>query len=175
MHGCGGVGLSAIQIAKSLGCRVLAVDVNPGALELAGRYGAEVAVDARDLDVPAEVVKRTGGGAHLSVDALGSAQILANSVSSLRKRGRHVQVGLLVGEESSSPVPMSLVVARELEILGSHGMQARLFPGLFERIVAGELDPGQLVTKTCNLEEGAAALAALDQTPSTGITVINEF
>jgi alcohol dehydrogenase len=175
VHGCGGVGLSAVMIARSLGARVVAVDVNPAALALATDLGAEVAVDGRVDDVGAAVVEASSGGVQLSVDALGHPSILWTSVSSLRKNGRHVQVGLLLGDEAASPVPMNLVVARELEVLGSHGMQARLFPGLFELILAGELDPARLVTRTCTLAEGAAALEELESSPSAGITVIDRF
>jgi alcohol dehydrogenase len=175
VHGCGGVGLSAVMIARSLGARVLAVDVNPAALELATSLGAEATVDGGAGNVAAAVVDATAGGAHLSVDALGHPAILWNSVSSLRKLGRHVQVGLLLGGEAPAPVPMDLVVARELEVIGSHGMQARLFPGLFELILAGQLDPARLVTRTCTLAEGAAALAALEESTNAGITVIDRL
>ncbi len=173
VHGCGGVGLSAIMIARSLGARVVAVDVNPAALALAASLGAEVSVDASSGGVAAAIVDATDGGAHLSLDALGDPAILWSSVSSLRKLGRHVQVGLLLGEQAASPLPMDLVVARELEVIGSHGMQARLFPGLFELISRGELDPGRLVTGTCTLEQGALALAALETSTPVGITVID--
>jgi len=175
VHGCGGVGLSAIMIARSLDARVVAVDVNPAALELATELGAELTVDGRGDDVAAAIVAATAGGAHLSLDALGHPAILWNSVSSLRKLGRHVQVGLLLGGEAASPLPMDLVVARELQVIGSHGMQARLFPGLFELILSGQLDPARLVTRTCTLEQGATALTALDGSGHAGITVIDRL
>lgn len=172
VHGCGGVGLSAIMIAKSLGARVIAVDLNAAALELAAELGAEQTIDGRSDDVAAEIVDGTGGGAHLSLDAMGNQTILWNSIASLRKLGRHVQVGLLQGESSRAPIPIDLVISRELEIRGSHGMQAHLFPGLFDLIVAGDLDPRALVTRTCELEQGAAILESLDSAPHAGITVI---
>ena len=175
VHGCGGVGLSAIMIARSLGCRVLAVDVNPEALELAAGLGAEVRLNAREGSLAERIVEATGGGAHLSIDALGSAEILRNSVGSLRRRGRHVQVGLLVGAESTSPVLMSRVVAWELEVLGSHGMQAAHFPALFDLILAGELDPAALITRRVSLDEAAVDLPRLDANQGSGIAVIDRF
>jgi alcohol dehydrogenase len=175
VHGCGGVGLSAIMIACSLGARVVAVDINPAALEMAVDLGAEVAVDGRAGDIAAAILDATGGGAHASIDAMGHPAILRASVSSLRKLGRHVQVGLLVGDDASSQVPMHLVVSRELEIMGSHGMQAHLFPGLFDLIVSGGLDPDRLVTRLCKLDQGAELLEALDDDPHAGITVIDRL
>ena len=176
VHGCGGVGLSAVMVARSLGARVVAVDVNPGALALATSLGAQAAIRADGSDdLVAELVDATGGGPHLSIDALGSAGILHRSVSSLRTRGRHVQVGLLVEDERDSAVPMARVVARELEVLGSHGMQARHFPPLFDLMRSGELEPGRLVTRTCTLEEGAVHLAALGREGHAGVTVIDRF
>jgi alcohol dehydrogenase len=175
VHGCGGVGLSAIMIARSLGCRVVAIDVAPAALELARRLGAEHALDARAGEVPARVVEVTAGGAHVSLDALGNAAVLESSVLGLRRRGRHVQVGLLVGEESRARVPMARVVAWELELLGSHGMQAALFPPLFDLIAQGRLDPASLITRRVTLDEAAAALAGLDRSGAGGIAVIDRF
>jgi len=176
VHGCGGVGLSAVMIARSLGARVVAVDVNPEALALATSLGAAAAIRADESpDLVAELVEVTGGGPHLSIDALGKAEILHRSVSSLRTRGRHVQVGLLVEDERDSRVPMARVVAQELEVLGSHGMQAALFPPLFDLMRAGELDPRRLVTRTCTLEEGAVHLAAMDRERHAGVTVIDRL
>jgi alcohol dehydrogenase len=175
VHGCGGVGLSAIMIARSLDARVAAVDINPAALELAVDLGAEVAIDGRAGDVAATILDATGGGAHVSIDAMGHPAILRASVSSLRKLGRHVQVGLLVGEDSPTPVPMDLVVGRELEVMGSHGMQAHLFPGLFDLILSGALDPDRLVTRLCKLDQGAELLESLDDDDHAGITVIDRF
>ena len=175
VHGSGGVGLSAIMIARSLGCRVVAVDVAPAALGLAERLGAELAIDARAGDVAERIAEATSGGAQLSIDALGSAAVLDASIRCLRRRGRHVQVGLLVGEESRASVPMARVVAWELEILGSHGMQAALFPPLFDLIAGGRLDPASLITRRVSLEEAAAALPGLDRSGGSGIAVIDRF
>jgi alcohol dehydrogenase len=169
VHGCGGVGLSAVQIAAAAGARVIAVDVSPGALELARQLGAEVAVDAADY-VPGAVAELTGGGAHVSVDALGSAVTCANSVRSLRPRGRHVQVGLLPPAQGRPEVPMERVIALELQLLGSHGMAAHAYPELLGLIAAGRLAPQRLVTRRLGLDAAGAALAEVGTRP--GIAVV---
>ncbi len=172
VHGCGGVGLSAVMIAKSKEARVVAVDVSADALELASAVGAEVIIDASSAEVVDTVLDVTAGGAHLSIDALGNQSLPWTSVSSPRQLGRHTPVGLLQGEAPRALIPIDLVVGRELEIRGSHGMQAHLFPGLFELVLSGDLDPGRLVSRICDLEQGAAILETMDSAPHAGITVI---
>ena len=143
VHGCGGVGLSAVMIGVALGARVLAVDVAPSALDRARELGAEVTVDAGGADLAAVIGEATGGGAHVSIDALGSPAVAADSVRCLRRRGRHVQVGLLL--DGPAPIPMDLVIAREIEIYGSHGMAAREYPAMMRLVADGTLRPGLLV------------------------------
>jgi len=173
VHGCGGVGASAVLIAAAAGARVLAVDIDPEKLAFARELGAEATVDARsEPDVAGCVREATGGGAHVSLDALGSAAVCRAAVSGLRKRGRHVQVGLLPPDERDAAVPMSSVIARELEIVGSHGMPAARYPELLDRIVHGELDPGRLIGRTIGLGEAGAALVAMGGVAGPGITVI---
>ena len=172
VHGCGGVGLSAVQIAAAAGARVVAVDVNPAALELARALGAEHAVQGTD-DVPAAVAELTGGGASVSLDALGAAVTCRNSLLSLRPRGRHVQVGLLPPAVGRPEVPMERVIALELQVLGSHGMAAHAYPELLGLIAAGRLDPGRLVSRTLSLDDAGPALAEVGRVP--GIAVVTSF
>ncbi|NEK93567.1 alcohol dehydrogenase catalytic domain-containing protein [Modestobacter muralis] len=172
VHGCGGVGLSAVQVAVAAGARVVAVDVAPGALELARRSGAEHVVSG-SVDVPAAVAELTGGGAHVSIDALGAAVTCLNSIRSLRRRGRHVQVGLLPPALGRPEVPMELVIAGELAVLGSHGMAAADYPAMLSLIAAGRLHPERLVTQQLALDDAGAALAAIGREP--GIAVVTSF
>ena len=116
-----------------------------------------------------DVRELTGGGAHVSLDAIGAEAACAASVAGLRKRGRHVQVGLL---PEPPRVPMDLVIARELELLGSHGMAARAYPELLALVEAGTLRPGDLVTREIGLDEAPAALAAMGEAGPAGVTVI---
>ncbi len=176
VHGCGGVGLSAIMIANALGANVVAIDVAPDKLALAKKLGAAAAIDATtETDVAGAVKDLTGGGAHVSLDALGHPQTCFNSVLCLRKRGKHIQVGLLVGEHSAPPIPMSHVVADELEILGSHGMQAHRYGAMMAMIETGTLKPELLVGKKISLEQAIDALVNMDEFQGVGTTVITDF
>ena len=171
VHGCGGVGLSAVMIGAALGSRVVAVDVAAPALDRARELGAEFTVDASAADPALLIGEITGGGAHVSVDALGSPATAACSVRCLRRRGRHVQVGLLLG--GPTPIPMDLVVARELEIYGSHGMAARGYPPMMTMVADSALRPGLLVGRVIGLEDAGRALAAMDgSSEGAGMTVI---
>lgn len=175
VHGCGGVGLSAIMIAVAAGAQVIAVDVTEEKLRFARELGAAMTVDGSREDVAAAILDITRGGAHLSIDALGSRATCFNSVACLRKRGRHVQVGLLAGGEKHPPLPMELVIARELEIVGSHGMQAHRYPAMLDMIRAGMLNPGLLVGERVGLDDVPERLARMNEFAGTGITIVERF
>jgi alcohol dehydrogenase len=169
VHGCGGVGLSAVQIGAALGARVVAVDISAAALELARELGAEHVVPG-GTDTVAAVRELTGGGAHVSVDALGSPATAVASVRCLRRRGRHVQVGLLLADAATPPLPMDLVVAHELEVYGSHGMAAHEYPRLLTLVADGTLRPDRLVGAVIELADAGAALAAMGNGTAAGMT-----
>jgi alcohol dehydrogenase len=174
VHGCGGVGLSAVMIANAVGAQVVAVDIADEALSLAERVGATATIHAGETDdVVAAVRAATNGGAHVSLDALGSPETCFHSVANLRKRGRHVQVGLLVGDDAPTAIPMDRVVADELEILGTHGLQAHRYPALFDMIEAGALAPQRLVTRTLPLAAVGDALRGLGSFATAGISVLD--
>ena len=176
VHGCGGVGLSAIMIARSAGARVIAVDINDDVLELSRSLGAYATINAsREQNVADRIRQITGRGAHLSIDALGSAETCVNSIRCLRKQGRHIQVGLLAGSEYQPRLPMEWVIAWELEILGSHGMQAFRYDSMLEMILSGDLDPKRIVGKTVSLEEAVTELPAMGDFGNQGIIVIDRF
>jgi alcohol dehydrogenase len=172
VHGCGGVGLSAIMIANAMGAQVIAVDLTDEKLAFARQLGAHAIVNASKSKVVDAIRDITGGGAHISIDALGHSITALNSVRCLRKRGRHVQVGLMLAEHARAPMPMDLVIAKELEIKGSHGMQAHRYPEMLRMIAKGLLRPEKLVGKEISLEEAPAALMAMDKFEGTGVTVI---
>jgi alcohol dehydrogenase len=172
VYGCGGVGLSAVMIGASRGMRVVAVDVSPEALELAAAFGAEVTINASGGGVVERIGEVTAGGAHVSIDALGRASTLADAVAGLRRRGRHVQVGLLLADDAQPPVAMGAVIARELEIIGSHGMAAHDYPQMLDDIAAGRLHPARLVVRTIGLDEAPAALVEMGQGAGPGTTVV---
>jgi D-arabinose 1-dehydrogenase-like Zn-dependent alcohol dehydrogenase len=171
--GAGGVGLSAVMIARALGGRVIAVDRNPEALALARELGAEHTLRADGRDVPAAVAALTGGGGHVAVDAVGSEQTCADAVLSLRRRGRHVQIGLLPPVEGHPRVPMARVIGWELDLLGSHGMAAADYPAMLALIEQGALQPQKLIERTIGLDEAAALLPVFDTATVAGMTMID--
>lgn len=175
VHGCGGVGLSAVMVAVAAGASVIAVDISPAALSLARRMGATEVVDASATEhVSAAVRDLTGGGAHLSLDCLGSEATCAASVRSVRWRGRHVQVGLLPAALGHPRVPMDLVIGKEISLLGCHGMAAHAYPPMLAMVVQGRLCPDALVTRLLDLDAAGAALVAMGTPGATpaGVTVI---
>ena len=175
VHGCGGVGLSAVMIGAALGARVIAVDIAAPALARARELGAEHVVNAGEEPDTASAIRAiTAGGAHVSIDALGTPATAVASVSSLRRRGRHVQVGLLLGRFATPPLPMDRVIAHELEIYGSHGMAAHEYVAMLALVEDGTLRPNRLVGEVIPLDRGGAALAAMDHpATSAGMTVIS--
>jgi alcohol dehydrogenase len=176
IHGCGGVGLSAIMIADALGANVVAIDIAEDKLALARSLGAVAGVNATRVANVVDAVKEiTGGGAHVSIDALGHATTCFNSISNLRKRGKHVQVGLMVAEHSAPSIPMGKIIANELEILGSHGMQAHRYDALLAMLQAGKLAPERLIGRRIGLEQSIDALVNIDRFETAGITVVTTF
>jgi alcohol dehydrogenase len=178
VHGCGGVGLSAVTVAVAAGARVVAVDPGPAARALAVELGAEHALDPTTLADPVAVGARvralTGGGARVTLDALGSEATLVAGLAGLRPRGRHVQVGLLVGDQARPAVPLGRLVGQELSVHGSHGMAAADYPSMLARIDSGELRPGVLVGRVVGLERVGGELAAMSGPPAgAGMTVVS--
>lgn len=171
--GAGGVGLSAVMIAVARGARVVAIDRSEGALEAARRAGAERTVLADGLDVPAVVQQVTDGGAHVAVDAVGSEQTCADAIGSLRRRGRHVQVGLFAPVDGGPRVPMGRVIAWELDLLGSHGMAAADYPEMLELVASGALRPQDLLDRVVGLAEAAALVPTMDTAPRAGMVVLD--
>lgn len=174
VFGCGGVGLSAVMIATALKARVIAVDVSARALDAAADLGAAETVRADAADPAIAINHITDGGAHLTLDAIGTPAMVDAAVRSLRRRGRHVQVGLLLGDDAKTPLPMDLVISRELEIYGSHGMPAVDYPGMLDLIARGKFHPERLIGRTITLDEAPEALAAMSKpTGQSGLTVID--
>ncbi|QRE72756.1 zinc-dependent alcohol dehydrogenase family protein [Methylobacterium aquaticum] len=174
VHGAGGVGLSAIMIASALGARVVAVDIAESKLALARAMGADATIDSRAVPDVVEAVREiTGGGAHVSIDALGHPETCFNSIANLRRRGRHVQVGLMLADHARASIPMAQVIAHELEIYGSHGMQAWRYDAMLEMIRAGRLTPERLLGETLSLAQAVPALVAMGDTAPDGIAIID--
>ena len=176
VHGCGGVGLSAIMIATAMGANAVAIDIADDKLEFAKTIGAVAAINStRVTDVSEAVREITKGGAHVSIDALGHPATCFNSIRNLRRRGRHVQVGLMTGDDAAPKIPMARVISHELEIYGSHGMQAWRYDAMLEMLEAGRIAPEKLIGRRISLEQAVPALMAMDRAEGLGISVITKF
>jgi len=177
VHGCGGLGLAAVQIADALGAGVVAVDIREGPLDMARSVGASETIDASAVDdVPAAVQTTTDGGAHVSVDALGRAETCRNSVESLRPRGTHVQVGLTTdAERGEIALPTDWIARWDVDVVGSRGMPPSRYDELLRLVADGSLDPGALVTRRVGLDAVSDRLAAMTDYGTEGIEVVTEF
>ena len=176
VHGCGGVGLSAEQIAAALGANVVAVDISDEKLAKARELGAVATVNAARENAPEAVKEITKGGAHVSVDALGIQTTCLNSVLSLRKGGRHVQVGLTTqAEKGQVPVPVDMIVAMEIEFLGSIVHPQSGYDGMLEMVTSGKVNPNKLVTRTVRIEEASSVLESMTEFGTVGMVIINQW
>ena len=109
------------------------------------------------------------------MDAVGHPRISRNSVKSLRKRGRHIQIGLTVADKRNVSIPMDRVIAWELEIMGSHGIQAHRYADMLMWIQKENIDLKKLVHRTISLEESIEVLVNMNNFSTKGVTVINQF
>jgi len=176
IFGCGGVGQSAIMIAKALGARVIAIDISPAALAKATQIGADITINASTTDALTRILEITGGGADVALDALGSQTTSSQSILSLRRRGRQLQLGLLLTPDGLTPEPMARVIAYELDVLGSHGMAAADYSEMLAMVESGILRPDLLVERTVSFAEGIIALQAMGEPSGStvgGITIID--
>src|SRR5262245_15555215 len=176
VHGCGGVGLSVVQIATALGARVIAVDVAADKLTMAKSLGAVATVNAGKDDAGRAIMQLTGGGAHVAVDALGIAATCQGAIMSLRKRGRHLQIGLTSSaEQGMIALPIDLLVLKEITVVGSLGMPAPRYGAMLGMVEAGRLAPGKLVQQRIGLDAVSGVLESMDRYGTVGVTVIDRY
>lgn len=176
IFGCGGVGLSGIAIGQALGAKVIAIDINPLQLEKAKAFGAHTLINPKkQSNVPEWIKQISHGGVHVSVDALGHTTTCIQSILSLRKQGKHIQLGLMAGEHQTPPIPMAPIIANELEILGSHGMQAHQYPALFQFIENQKIPIDEMIGNRIHLDEAPLHLVEMNKFQQAGITVITSF
>lgn len=175
VHGTGGIGLSALLLGCALGARVIVVDVVPEKLTHALTLGAEAAIDARDGDAAQRIVEMTGGGAHLSIEALGIAATTNASIECLRPLGRHVQIGMPVGHTARMEINMNAVYMKNLALFGTRGMPSWRYPSLLSLIEAGRVDFTPLVAREVTLSGASAELRAFNGPTAPGVAVITDF
>ena len=171
--GCGGVGLSAVQVARASGAQVIAVDIDDRKLELARAQGAVATVHARRENVAQAVKKLTGGGAHVVLDANGTQETIQTGLMSLRKGGRQVQIGLTSQEEKGMvALPIDLIVQAEIEYVGSDGCPHPNYAELLRLVENKTLAPDALVTRTVGLEDVDAIMRSMSQYETQGYEIL---
>ena len=169
--GCGGVGLSALMIAKVLGCKTICADINLDSLLKAKDLGADITINTNDeLNAKQMIIDLTGGGVHISVDALGLGDLVRFGIHCLRKRGKHIQIGLI--PSGGVEIPIDQIIAKEASVQGSHGMASHRYPVIFEWISSGKLDLANLLSTTVNLQQGIEILQKMENISPAGIAVI---
>ncbi|MEM7488201.1 MAG: alcohol dehydrogenase catalytic domain-containing protein [Pseudomonadota bacterium] len=174
VHGTGGIGLSAAILGRAMGARVVVVDVVREKLDHALGLGMEAAVMAGD-DTADEIREITGGGAHVSVEALGLPVTVNASLRCLRPLGRHVQVGLPTGHTAVMEVDMSAVYQGNLALYGTRGMPAWRYPSLLGLITSGAVDMAPLIAREVGLSGVSDELAAFNGPTAPGVAVITDF
>ena len=176
VYGCGGIGLSAINIASALGGRVIGVDLNPANLALAKTMGADFVINARETDPVEAVQEITKGGAHISIDALGIAETCVNGIKSLRKNGRHLQIGLTTKKEAGFiSIPIDLMIYKELSIVASLGMAPHRYASMVPLVASGKLTPGKMLTRTIALSEVQSIFEAMTKSENNGTFVVTDY
>ncbi|NDV52360.1 MULTISPECIES: zinc-binding dehydrogenase [unclassified Salipiger] len=175
VHGTGGIGLSAAILGRALGAHVVVVDVVPEKLEHALSLGMDAAVNAAEEDAAARIKEITGGGAHVSVEALGIPQTVNASIRCLRPLGRHVQVGMPVGHHAVQEVDMNAVYMANLALYGTRGMPSHRYPSLLGLITRGKVDMSPLIAREIPLSQAGAELAAFNGPTPPGVAVITDF
>jgi D-arabinose 1-dehydrogenase-like Zn-dependent alcohol dehydrogenase len=172
---CGGVGLAAVNIANALGAKVIAVSRSDEKLRLAKDLGAAHTVTAGP-DAPAEIGELTGGGADVTVDALGSEATAVPAILSLRPRGRHLRLGgSNQSEQGMIRLPVDVILFQELSLVGSFGMQAARYPEMLGKIESGALSPDALVGNTVSLDEAGQVVSSMGGYDTVAMSVITEF
>jgi len=176
VFGCGGVGLAAVNIANAMGANVVAVTRSQEKLDIAKQLGALATVKADDENAVDQIIEITGGGAHVGVDALGTSETCLPAISCLRTRGRHLRLGMSSKADGGSiALPVDLMVARELQFIGSFGMQAARYPEMLRMVVSGKLSPGMLVTKTVSVDQVSDVLEAMKGYQTVGVSVMADW
>ena len=175
IHGTGGIGLAAALLAKALGAQVLVVDIVAEKLENALRLGADAAVNASEVDAAEAIREITGGGAQISIEALGIEATTNASIECLAPLGRHVQVGMPIGRTARMEINMNAVYMNNLALYGTRGMPAWKYPSILGLIERGAVDLTPLVAREIALSGASAELKAMNGPTPPGTAVITDF
>jgi D-arabinose 1-dehydrogenase-like Zn-dependent alcohol dehydrogenase len=175
VYGCGGVGLSVVNIAKAMGANVIGVDINDANLELAKQMGAVYTVNSREAN-PVEAIRElTKGGADVSVDALGLPVVVVNSIRSLKKDGRHLQAGVIGADGGNVSVPVTEMLMKEIRFISTFGMPVHRFSSLLPLVSTGSLTPGKMINREVSLSEVNDIFIGMSNYAHTGTFVVTKF
>lgn len=174
VHGTGGIGLSTLLLAKMIGARVVVVDVVEEKLTHARQLGADAAVNALDGNVAEAIQDITGGGAQVSIEALGIDVTTNASVECLAMLGRHVQVGLPAGD-GMMQVNMRAIYSKQLAFFGTRGMPSWKYPSLLGFIERGAVDLTPMLDRVVRLSDASNELRAMKGPTPPGTAVITDF
>jgi len=175
VYGCGGVGLSTINIAMAMGANVIGVDINDANLELAKEMGAVYTINSREIEPVEAIIEMSKGGVDVSVDALGINETCLNSVRGLKKDGRHLQLGVIADGGGNVPLPVNEMLMKEIKFIPAFGMPAHRFPSLLSLVSQGRLTPGKMVTREVSLSEVNGLFEDMGKFALTGTFVVTNF
>lgn len=174
--GCGGIGLSAINIAANIGATVIAVDINPENLELARQMGAAYTINGKEENLIEQINDLSGGGVDIAIDALGNQITSINALMALRKGGTHLQIGVVKADGSGTmQFPTDVLVLKEIKMLGTLGMPIAGFPRLLSLVEQGRLQPGKMVTDEISLSEVPSIFDKMSRFETKGTYVVTDF
>jgi 2-desacetyl-2-hydroxyethyl bacteriochlorophyllide A dehydrogenase len=166
IFGVGGLGMSAIQLAKVFGAvEVYAVDIDPAKLEMAGRFGA-IPINNRQVDAVAELKRLTAGvGVDAALELIGLPVTIRQALDAVAVLGRAVVVGL--SNQMIEVDPYNDLINREAKLIGCSDHLAQEIPVLTDLVRRGILDLSHVVTRTVPLDAGAIN-GALDRLEEFG-------
>ncbi len=176
VFGVGGVGLSAVQIAAALGAQVIAVDISEQKLRIAKAEGAAAVIDAHGQNASEQVREITKGGADMAVDAVGASETALPALQSIRKGGRHLQIGLTGAKDKGTfALPVDVMLVQEISFIPSLGCPTTSYRGLLALVASGKLNPKRLVTRCLPVEEAGQVLDSMTNYNTVGFNVISKW
>ncbi len=179
----GGLGITAIHIAKAMGARVIAAASSQEKIDLCVKEGAdEGIIYERDMDrdlqkkFSDEIKELTGGGVDMIYDLVGG-DYAEPALRAIARHGKYLVIGFTAGIPK---MPLNLTLLKECQIVGvfwgqfaaiDHAENAQNFKELFELHAEGKIKP--FVTETYSLEESAKAIKTLEDRKVLGKVVVN--
>jgi L-iditol 2-dehydrogenase len=151
--GAGMIGQLVIQAARRAGCgRLIAIDLEDSKLELALKFGADVAINAKDPDLQSKILESTHGrGADIAYEAVGADAPFNTAVTSLRKGGVLTLIGNLL---PTVEMPLQKIVTREISLLGSCASSGE-YPACIDLLARGAIDVSAFISACAPLDEGS--------------------